>query len=134
MKLASRQRAAQGARRTLRSFGYAFEGIAALFRTQPNTWVLLGAAVLALAFAFLLRLPPHEVALVCLAIGLVFAAEAANTAVEALADLVSPAFHPLVKRAKDVAASGVLISAMCAVGVALAVFGPRLVEIGLGGR
>jgi diacylglycerol kinase (ATP) len=111
-----------------RSFGYAFEGVVALLRTQPNAWVHLAAAVLALTLGIGLRLPPAEMAAIILAIGLVFAAEAANTAVESLADLVSPTFHPLVKRAKDVAAAGVLISAITAVGVAVVTVLPRLLD------
>ena len=48
------------------------------------------------------------------------AAELLNAAVEAVVDLVSPAEHPLAKRAKDVAAAGVLVAALGAVGVGLA--------------
>jgi diacylglycerol kinase len=43
-------------------------------------------------------------------------------------DLVSPGYHPLVKKAKDVSAAAVLISALAAVGVAIAVFAPRLLQ------
>jgi diacylglycerol kinase len=53
-------------------------------------------------------------ALVALAIGLVVAAELLNTAVEAVVDLVSPQDHPLAKRAKDVAAAGVLVASLAA--------------------
>ena len=43
-----------------------------------------------------------------LSIALVLAAEAGNTAIEQLCNLVHPARHPIVKRIKDVAASAVL--------------------------
>jgi len=42
----------------------------------------------------------------------VWSAEAFNTALELLCELVSPEFHPLVGRAKDVAAGAVLIAAI----------------------
>ena len=61
-----------------------------------------------------------------LAIIAVWTAEALNTAFEALCNVASPEFHPLVERAKDVAAGAVLISAIGAVVVGLLVFGPRL--------
>jgi diacylglycerol kinase len=125
----SKESRANAVARIARSFGYAFEGVVALLQTQPNAWIHVAAAALAILLGIGLRLSPPEMAAVILAIGLVFAAESANTAIESLADLVSPEVHPLVKRAKDVAAAGVLISAVCAVGVALSVFLPRLLVL-----
>jgi diacylglycerol kinase len=61
-------------------------------------------------------------------IGLVWSAEALNSALEILADHLAPDEHPLVGRAKDVAAGGVLVAAIVAVGVGIVVFGPRLLE------
>ncbi|HZW53201.1 MAG TPA: diacylglycerol kinase family protein, partial [Candidatus Elarobacter sp.] len=96
------------------AFGYAFAGLAAAWRTQRNLRI---HAVLALAVVIagvLLRLPPLGWAVVALAIGLVLAAELLNTALEAVVDLVSPDDHPLAKRAKDVAAAGVLAASLAA--------------------
>jgi diacylglycerol kinase len=58
----------------------------------------------------------------------VLTAEALNTVVEALVDLYTEEFHPLAKIVKDVAAGAVLISSVAAVGVAIAVFLPRLLR------
>jgi diacylglycerol kinase len=66
-----------------------------------------------------LRIPPVWWALVTLAIGLVVVAELVNTAIEAAVDLVTVDDHPLAKRAKDVAAAGVLLAVLTALGVAL---------------
>jgi diacylglycerol kinase (ATP) len=117
------------ARRILRSFGYAFAGLIAVIRTQPNFLVHLAAAAAALALAAVLQVPTGELAILVLTIGAVLAAEAFNTALEALADLVSPTLHPLVKRAKDVAAAGVLINAFGAVLVGILLFAPRLLRL-----
>lgn len=68
--------------------------------------------------AAVLRLPPWAWALLALACAGVIAAELLNAAVEAVVDLASPAEHPLAKRAKDVAAAGVLVAALGALGVA----------------
>ena len=68
----------------------------------------------AAAAGLLLRLPPAAWAIVALAVGLVFAAELVNTALEALVDLASPGEHPLAKRAKDIAAGAVLVAAAAA--------------------
>jgi diacylglycerol kinase (ATP) len=55
----------------------------------------------------------------------VWTAEALNTALEFLADVASPQFHPLVEKAKDVAAGAVLISAVGSTTIALLIFGPH---------
>jgi diacylglycerol kinase (ATP) len=49
-----------------------------------------------------------------------------NTAVEAVVNLVSPEYHPLAGRAKDVAAGAVLVGAVAALVVGLLIFGPRV--------
>jgi len=100
--------------------------VLAIVRTTPNFWVHIAAAALALAAAILLGLPPSDIALVVLTIALILVVEAVNTALESLCDLVSPAYHPLVKRAKDISAAAVLISALAAVAVAGLLFLPRL--------
>jgi diacylglycerol kinase len=113
-------------RRIARSFGFAFEGLLALLRTTPNFWIHLLAAGGALGLSIVLRLPPSEIAIVVLTIALVLAVEAFNTTLETLCNLVSPEYHPLVKRIKDIAAAAVLISAVAAIVVAILLFVPRL--------
>jgi diacylglycerol kinase (ATP) len=112
-----------------RSFGYAFEGVATIVRTQPNFWVHVIAACLALALGLVLKLSPGELAVIVLTIAMVLVVESINTALETICDLVSPGHHPLVKRAKDVSAAAVLISALAAVAVAALLFVPRLAAL-----
>jgi diacylglycerol kinase len=113
----------------VRSFGFAFAGLATIVRTQPNFWVHCFAAVAALALGVLLHLSAAEMALIVALIALVFVTEAINTAVEAVCDLVELRYDPLVKRAKDVSAAAVLIAAAASVVVALLLFGPRLIAL-----
>jgi diacylglycerol kinase (ATP) len=56
----------------------------------------------------------------------VLGAEALNTAIEFVVDLVSPQWHPLARDAKDVAAAAVLLASAAALGVGLLVFIPKL--------
>jgi diacylglycerol kinase (ATP) len=121
------QRARLG--RIARSFGYAFEGLDTIVRTQPNFWVHVCAAGLALALGIVLRLSPAELAIIVLCIALVLVVESVNTGIETMCDLISPGHHPLVKRAKDVSAAAVLIAAAASVVVALLLFGPRLASL-----
>jgi diacylglycerol kinase len=103
------------------SFGYALAGLAAAWRTQRNLRIHAVLAVGVVAAGVLLRLAPLAWAIIALAIGLVVAAELFNTALEAVVDLASPQDHPLAKRAKDVAAAGVLIAALAAAAAGVAV-------------
>jgi diacylglycerol kinase len=52
----------------------------------------------------------------------VFAAEAFNTAIEVLTDLVTPEYNNKAKIVKDVSAAGVLIAAITAVAIGVVVF------------
>lgn len=113
-------------RKMLRSFGYAFEGLLALFRYENNArFHLLGAiGVLLAGIGF--DIDSKEWALIALAIGGVWAAEAFNTALEKLCDLVSPDFHPQIKTIKDLAAAGVLVVSGVALVIGVLVFGEKL--------
>lgn len=108
--------------RLLRSFGFALRGVVQLLRTQANARWHLAASMLVLAAGVWIELSGLQWALLALAMGLVWSAEAFNSALEALADALHPARHPLIGRAKDLAAAGVLLAALAAVGVAVGVF------------
>lgn len=109
-----------------KSFGYAGQGIRTLLATQHNAWVHLCATFLVAVLGITLRLQPQEWCIVVLTTVVVWSAEALNTALEFLTDLASPDFHPLAKKAKDVAAGAVLIAASGAVIIGLLIFGPKL--------
>lgn len=99
----------------MRSFGYAAEGLHYLFRHEHNAWVHLIASAAAIGAGITLRISLSDWRWLILSIVIVLAAEAGNTAIEQLCNLVHPARHPIVKRVKDVAAGSVLL---CAIGAA----------------
>lgn len=109
----------------LASFVHAGRGLLVLL-SEPNARLQGLAALVVLALGLWLDLGRSEWALLALAIGTVLASEAANTALEALADRTAPERHPLVGRAKDVGAAGVLIVSLAAAAVGLLVLGPPL--------
>ncbi len=113
----------------IRSFGYAFRGIAVMIRSQYNAWIHAAATAAAVAAGLALGLETAEWCWIVLAIVTVWAAEALNTALELLCDVASPDFHPLVEKAKNVSAGGVLIAAAGAALIGVLVLGPRLLEI-----
>jgi diacylglycerol kinase (ATP) len=116
-----------GRRRTWTgSFRAAGRGIAESWRRGPNFRLQLAIGFTAWRLAAALG---ANQAAVILAAAVVLAAEAANTAVEVLIDLVSPDEHPLAGLAKDVAAGSVLIAAGGAAAVGVAVLLPRLLAL-----
>lgn len=112
-------------KRRILSFKYAFKGLWDLFNSQANAKIHLGVALLCLGFGWYFQLSTVEWCFVIIAIFSVLAAEAFNTALEFLTDLVSPDFHELAGRTKDVAAAGVLLVSMGAISVGLFIFLPK---------
>lgn len=98
--------------RWLESVNCAIEGILWTTKTQRHLrWHFLSAAGVLLA-ALLFRVTAVEIVLLVLVITLVLFAELINTALEVVVDLVSPNYHELARRAKDVAAGAVLVSSI----------------------
>ena len=114
----------------IQSFGYAFRGIATMFRETPNAWIHLCLTLLALSLGWMLDISEAEWLVVVLVIGLVFACEAINTALENLADFAcNKQIDPIIKKVKDMSAGAVLIAAMAALVVGIWVFLPRLLHL-----
>jgi undecaprenol kinase len=114
------------------SFRFAFEGIKSTFKTERNFRIHLVAAILVIVWAWILKIPTWDFALLLIVISLVLCAELLNTAIEAVIDLVSPEWHPLAKVAKDTAAGAVLVSAVFAVAVGLVIlYKPLMIWLGL---
>ena len=95
-------------------------------RTQPNARIHGVATVAVVAAGVAFRLSGHEWCRIIAAILLVWIAEGMNTALELLADALSPDHHPLIGRAKDVAAGAVLLAAVGATVIGLITFGPHV--------
>jgi diacylglycerol kinase len=96
---------------------------------QRNARVHLAVTVAVAGLGALLRIQPWEWIAVTLAAGMVWSAEALNTAIERLADRVSPERSEVVRDVKDLAAGGVLATAIAAAIVGLIVFVPALVSL-----
>ena len=116
-------------RKRLRSFRYAFNGIRLLVTKEHNAWIHCFAAVCVIAAGFLLDISQLEWIAVVIVIGAVLAAEAVNSALETLADFVSPEYSEAIKRTKDLAAGAVLLMAIAAAIVGGIIFFPKLAAL-----
>jgi diacylglycerol kinase (ATP) len=111
------------------SFKHALRGIWHMLSSQHNAWIHAAATLMVSVGGFLSGLSASEWCWIILAIAAVWSAEALNTAFEFLADVTTKEFHPLVEKAKDVAAGAVLITALGATLVGSVIFGPRLAAL-----
>ena len=121
-----RQRPPFSLRARGRSSVFALAGGRVLLRGQHNAWIHAAATLLVVVLGLACRVSRLEWVALALAIGLVWAMEALNTAIELLADEVSLEQRARIGRAKDVAAFAVLAAALAAVAIGLLVFWPHL--------
>ncbi len=105
-------------KKRIRSFGYAFNGLRVFFSREHNAWIHGTAAVVAIAGGAIIGLEPCEWIAVAIVIGMVFAAEIVNTAIEYLCDMICPDYHKTIGTIKDLAAAAVVVCAIVAVAVA----------------
>ncbi len=110
----------------LKSFTYAFSGLKILFKEEHNFRIHLAAAIIVVIGGFLSNISTVEWIAIVIAIGFVFTTEIINTSIENIADFISPAKHEKIKKIKDLAAAGVLVSAITAVIIGVIIFLPKL--------
>jgi diacylglycerol kinase len=111
------------------SFRFAFRGIEALFRNEPNAIIHLVAAVIVTCAGIILGINRFEWCLIAIVAGFVFAAEIFNTSIESLGDAIDPRLNENIKKAKDLAAAGVLVAAIISVITGLLIFVPRIFDL-----
>ena len=92
-----------------RSFLFAVQGFRTAVRQERNIKVMLVGGAAALLLGVMLNIDPLSWAIILLCCGVVISAALLNTAIETVVDLVSPEFHPLAGRAKDIAAASVWV-------------------------
>jgi len=110
----------------LRSFKCAVRGLLFLLRSQRNVRIHAAAAAAALALAHWLQLGVFDHILVVIAIVTVFSAEALNSSIEVLTDMVSREHTEKAGRVKDMAAAACLIASLGAGFIGVCVLGPPL--------
>ena len=116
-------------KKRLKSFKFAFHGIYLLIRHEHNAWVHSFAALSVVIAGYYLGLSRSEWITVTMVIGLVLAAEAVNSSIETLCDLVSPGYNEAIKKSKDMAAGAVLIMAIAAAITGLIIFIPKITTL-----
>jgi diacylglycerol kinase (ATP) len=111
----------------LKSFRNAGRGLALLLERETNAKVHLAVTAAVVLGGLFLPLSTSDWCWLIAAAALVWTAEAMNTALEILGDAVSGgSHHPVVGKAKDVAAAGVLLAAMGAALIGVIILLPQV--------
>ncbi len=97
-----------------------------MLKTQHNSWIQTGIAVIAIVLGFYLDISRVEWLFIIIATGLVLMAEIINTAIETMVDLLSPEKNEKAGRIKDLAAGSVLLASIMALAVGIIIFLPKL--------
>jgi len=113
----------------IKGFVYAGKGIIYMIGTQRNARFHLFAAIFVILAGIWFNLSTAEWLFIIAAIGMVFTAEAINTSIEKVVNLVEPGQNPLAGKAKDLAAGAVLISAIVSMVIGILIFWPHFLEM-----
>jgi diacylglycerol kinase (ATP) len=114
-------------RRMSNALKYSWLGLKAAFRYEAAFRQELALAIVMIPAAFWLGRTTDEVFILIFSVIVVLVVELLNSAVEALADAVSLAMHPLLGRAKDLGSAAVMVTLFFAAGVWIAVAISRFV-------
>ncbi len=108
------------------SFKYAFEGIVAALKEEPNLKFHFLAGILAIILSFILKISRQDWMIIIFLIGFVIAVELTNTAIETVVDAFTDKEHPGAKLAKDISAGAVLIASITSAIIGMIIFLPYL--------
>lgn len=111
------------------SFRYAYEGVLTAFKEERNMRFHVFSAIAVIIVSIFLSLDISEWLWILLVTFLVLLMEILNTVVENTVDLVSPDYHPLAKKVKDMAAALVLITSFFALIVGGLILIPKLIKL-----
>ncbi len=109
------------------SFKYAWEGLVAALKKEPNLKFHIMAAILVIVLSLVLRISRQDFISILILIGFVISVELTNTSIEAVVDEFVDVKHPGAKLAKDISAGAVLVSAVTAAVVGLWIILPYLI-------
>ena len=109
-----------------RSLKFAIKGMWLLLTTEDSIKAQLFFAILACVLGFYFNISATEWAIQTLVIGLVFVAEAANTAIEEVADFIHPEYHKKIGLIKDIAAGIPSFAAFTSLIIAGIIYVPKI--------
>jgi len=111
----------------LMRFRYAFNGLRFSFASEHSIWIHSLATVSVIILSIVKRVTPIEALVILFSVAFVWIAELFNTAIEKLADHVTPGYNNQIKVVKDLSAAAVLIASLLALAAGLIIFVPKFI-------
>lgn len=111
------------------SFRYAFEGVRTVFQEERNMRSHMFSFVAVILLSLFLPLSLHEWLWILLVSFLMIIMEILNTVIENIIDFISPDYHPLAKKVKDMAAAAVLFTSFFALVTGAVILLPKIFAI-----
>lgn len=109
-----------------KSLQNAFNGLKIASLEERNFQIHIVIGIVAIVFGLALEISRVEMMLLIVAVVMVLASEAMNTALEDLCNIVGPHPDPLIGKVKDISAGFVLISVLGAITIGIMIFAPYL--------
>jgi len=116
-------------KKVLASFKHAFNGIKSAFTTEYHMMIHSYFAVAVIISGVLFQINYVEWLICLLLIGLVFALELINTAIESVVNMITTEYNFYAKAAKDTAAGAVLVMSIASAVIGLIIFIPKIIEL-----
>lgn len=110
----------------IESFNYAIDGIFEAIRSERHMKFHGFATIIAAMISIFSDMNRYEIIALGSAITIVWVAELFNSAVESVVDMVTDKYHPLAKKAKDIAAGAVFITGVYALFVGYMLFSKNI--------
>ena len=113
-------------KRLFNSFGYAFNGILTVYKTEQNILFHTIIAIIVIGLGIYLKVSTVEFSILIILIGLVLGFEIINTSIKYTIDMLMPNVHPMAKMAKDASSGAVLVISLIALFVGIIILLPKV--------
>lgn len=113
----------------IQSFKYALNGLKIVFKEEHNARIHFAVSFIVIVCGIIFNVSTLEWIILCFAITLVISFEIINSAIENLADFVSPEYHKLIKKVKDLSAAAVLVCTISSVITGILIFLPKITNL-----
>lgn len=113
----------------MNSFKYAFEGVLSALKTERNLKIHIFIMIFVIIMGIILKISTTEWCICIILFGLVISLELINTAIEIVVDIAMPEINKKAKKAKDISASAVLVSAIASAVIGFIIFLPKILSL-----
>ena len=115
-------------KKLINSFKYAFTGMWSAYKSERNMKIHIAVAILVILFGVFLQISTYEWLACTVCFAMVIGSEMFNTAIETVVDIAMPKKDERAKKAKDVAAGGVLVFAIGSAIIGSIIYIPKIID------